>query len=320
MKKKIGIEKLLQWAFNEELCKGQPIGADAWAAIERFGLLGCRVDTGHHGTSGHGFIDGTPHPDAQAVARVIAELPKQMTLPPDFEVRALFGSFGAALPEPPEGATLLCTARFNAVALVIKHATFKNRPVWDLGEPELGATIGSNGHPLVYGVTRESRASRPQFKASRSDVSIETWTAPDDAGLAVIRAHPKRGGYDLEAIPRCPIAWETPAPFEYAEARAEYAVWREALADLRAKLLPQSLCDGTFVAKLLAHELTEEFPPLRPWDEPAVPSAPVRESAREVSHEPLPMQPHRAPARAPLRYELPKTGESRRKLTAADIG
>lgn len=313
MKKKISIEALLRWAFNEELCKGQPIAASAWDAVERFGLLGVRVDTGHKGSAGYGFLDGTPHADAQAVARAISQMPKQSALPAEFDVAALGGRFAALLDD---GARkVLKSAKFNAAALVIRCATFKNRPEWDIGDPELHPMIGANGQALVHGLRGEAVAERDErFRRARKDKVIGAWIAPENQGdLAALRADPKRGGYDLASAPRCLLSWESPAPFEFAESRAEYVIWRNALCGLAEVLAADDA--------LLAHELTAEFPPFDPWNQPAVatPTAPLA-SARVVSKVPLEATPRRAPARAPLRYKLPKTGESRRKLTAADLG
>lgn len=319
MKKKISIEALLRWAFNEELCKGQPIAASAWDAVERFGLLGVRVDAGHKGTAGYGFLDGTPHADAQAVARAISQMAKQSALPADFDVAALGGRFAALLDD---GARkVLKSAKFNAAALVIRCATFKNRPEWNIGEPGMEKVIGSNGAPLVCGLVGPDilsaeidQSTMPQFKSARKDARIEAWQSRGDDSELVAMKLPanRRAGYDLDRAPRCLIAWQFPEPFEFAEVRAEYVIWQNALCGLAEVLAADNA--------LIEHELTAEFPPLDPWNQAPAPAAPVHASRREVSDIPLAATPRRAPARAPLRYELPKTGESRRKLTAADIG
>jgi hypothetical protein len=312
MKKQISIEALLRWAFNEELCKGVPVAASAWDAVERFGLLGCRVDTGHHGTSGFGFTDGEPHDDAKAVARAISELPKGMSLPEGFPVRDLAGDYAALLDG--DALSLLSRASFNAKALVIRCATFKNRPVWDIGEPELQKMIGSNGAPLVCGIAEPLAAAQDAgFKRARKDARVSAWTAPGNGvDLVAMKVDSSRRGYDLEKAPRCLLSWEGPAPFEYAEVRAEYVVWQGALRLLRDALRKQG--------GLLDYDLIEEIPPLSPWIDEERPAPIVRQSQRPATDIPLTVSPLREPSLPPKRYTLPKNGESRRKLAAADIG
>ncbi|HRF08504.1 MAG TPA: hypothetical protein PL193_07660 [Xanthobacteraceae bacterium] len=295
MKKKISVEALLRWAFNEELCKGVPVAASAWDAVERFGLLGCRVDTSHHGTSGFGFVDGEPHDDAKAVARAISKLSKGMTLPIEIDVLALSGRFGQLLDAG--AVSVLKSARFNAPTLVIRCATFKTRPAWDIGEPELGPAIvdQDSGKPVVHGF---------------SDVLPDA--AGFEPGLVVVRRNPKSQRFDLSRAPRVLLAWENPAPFQYVEARVEYLIWHAALAQLRNALAP---------GDVLAHyALSDELPPATPWnDAPQAAPSPVVESLRAQADVTLSTAPRRDPAPAPKRYTLPKNGESRRKLEAADL-
>jgi len=311
MKKKIGIEALLRWAFNEELCKNMPIAASAWDMVERFGALGVRVDAGHNGSQGFGFLDGTPHADAQAVAAAIRGLPKLSCLPNAVSAASLAGPFGELLDA--DAQRLLKAAKFNAPALVIRCATFKNRPEWNVGDPELQPLNGATGTAIVYGLDAAAgEGARPEFKAARKDAAIEAWIAPERRGeLSPMKAHPKRGGYDLDRGPRCLIAWQSPAPFEFAEARAEYVIWRTAILDIAEQLAADDA--------LIAHELTADFPPAEPWNEPAPAPAQPLASTRKVSDIPLAASPRRDPARPPLRYQLPRTGESRRKLARSDI-
>lgn len=299
MKKKIDIEKLLQWAFNDELCKGLAVNADPWSAIENYGMLGTRVDIGHKGSQGLGFVDGEPHPDAKAVARVIAEFPKMTRLRPSFDALSLFDRYLPCVDL--SSRQLLKRAEFNVATLVISCATFRKRPEWNLGEPTLQPMIRSEkGHPVVYGVR-----------------SFEVGYDPEAAGFAdlvAMKADAKRGGYNLKMVPRVPLTWENPAPFQFAEARAEYIVWACALCDIAEHLAADDA--------LIDHELTGDFPSLAPWHEvPAAKGATLRSDISPDVRVPLPLKPKR---RAPLpqaEWSPPASVEEseRRKLRVEDL-
>lgn len=240
MKKQIDVELFLQFTI-EELAKGAPIAQDSWGLIERVGQLGTRVDTSYSGPN-LGFLEGEPHPDAKAAALALKAMPRSMMLPSAI-VPLLLGNFANC---DPDAAGALLKASFNAISLVIVHATKKNRPVWDIGEPRPGYRQRDNGAPIIYGLTA-------------LDPSID----PMDSGfddLIELKAL-KRGGYDLNLAPRALLTWDEPAPIAYGESRAEYLVWYLALVAIANRLAR----DGN----LIEHEVLPPAAPREPWNEPS---------------------------------------------------
>ena len=71
MKRQVDIEKLLSWAFLDELPKG---GSEAWSPWERISTLGTRVDDQFGSIFRLPPIFGDPHPDAITISRHVDRL------------------------------------------------------------------------------------------------------------------------------------------------------------------------------------------------------------------------------------------------------
>ena len=71
MKRQVDIERLLSWAFLDELPKG---GSEAWSPWDRIATLGTRIDDQFGALSRLPPIFGDPHPDALIVARYVGKL------------------------------------------------------------------------------------------------------------------------------------------------------------------------------------------------------------------------------------------------------
>lgn len=220
MKKKIDIEKLLQWALREELPKGKPVTASAWDMIESYGQLGARIQTSGHGHDGLGFVPGAPHEDALIVADAIAAISDEARFEDADNLRKLFGDLVAIADD---AIASLLTAQFNPRALIIGKAIVGTRPPWDFECPtpyQMKATfrdvIGAlRDRPVVYG----------------TDAHGDTVMLMPNRGRAVARD----GLYDFSMTPRSPLQWE-PSVLHIGHARAEYFAWHCALVTLANNL------------------------------------------------------------------------------------
>ncbi|MEX0751741.1 MAG: hypothetical protein WD073_02300, partial [Xanthobacteraceae bacterium] len=133
VKKPVEIEKLLRWAFREELPKGKPVSASAWDSIAQFGALGARVQTSGYGHDGLGFVPGTPHEDAEKVALAVRQLDRTTRLS-ELECWGLLGIYADCDPIAIKAVTL---AAFTMAPLVIRCAILGSGMEWDVGTPQL---------------------------------------------------------------------------------------------------------------------------------------------------------------------------------------
>lgn len=220
MKKKIDIEKLLQWAMREELPKGKPVTASAWDVVMSFGMLGARIQTSGFYDSGFGFVPGAPHEDAVIVGDAIAALGDVARFEDAENVSRLFGDLAAIADD---AISAITKAQFNPRALIISKATTGTRPPWKFECPtprQMKATfrdsIGAlRDRPVVYGVD------------DQGDVVMMT----PNRGRAVARD----GLYDFKMSPRSPLQWD-PSLIHIGHARAEYFAWHGALVSLARNL------------------------------------------------------------------------------------
>ncbi len=225
MKKMIDIEKLLQWALQDELPKGRPVSAEIGRAVSqaharrpfstamKAGALP-DVDT-------LGFVPGAPHEDALVIAAAIDALPTDTRLATEDDARKLFGEFTAIAGDAIKS---MMFARFNSKALIISRAVAGERPQWEFDQArayQVRATFHGRDGKL------------------RSRILVEGF----DADGALIVLHPRRGkaamkhgAYDLTRSPRSPLSWDNPSPLAVGEARAEYFAWHAALISLVSAL------------------------------------------------------------------------------------
>lgn len=220
MKKKIDIEKLLQWALREELPKGKPVSASAWDMIESYGQLGARIQTSGHGHDGLGFVPGAPHEDALIVADAVAAISDEARFEDAENLRKLFGDLVAIADD---AIASLLKAQFNPRALIIGKAIGGTRPPWDFECPapyQMKATFrDSTGalrdRPVVYG----------------TDAQGDTVMLIPNRGYRAPRAI-----YDWNVDARSPLQWGDPSVLHIGHARAEYFAWHCSLVTLADKL------------------------------------------------------------------------------------
>ena len=197
--KPIDIERLLHWAYREELVKGGDIVSSSFGIIIRLGQLGTVVDHDQFDDVGKlPPIFGSPHRDAKAIEHYVNLLP------------------------------------YPAKPLVIGNASAGTRPHW---------------YPQPIRVL-------PTRNGSRVHV----------VGECHRRDYYSTGSY-------CPLRFEPPLA-TVAHARAEYALWWQALAHLAVGL------NG----RLLEHRALHPGASPRPWDVPETRSRVLYSTAGASAH------------------------------------
>lgn len=273
--KTMHIEQILQWALREELPKGRPVEASPWDTIQRFGELGCRVQTSGP-VSGLGFVPGEPHPDAAAVGAAVAALPRAMQLAAD-QCRDLLGHWSAL---DPLAIDAVMRATFNPQALVIRCAVLGQTMEWDCGTP--------------------------RFELVRRDGRRWAIVFCDDGAGGVVEARDARGHrYSLAAAPRCLGEWVEPTIGQMLEMRAEYFVWHGALVMLAARLAHPALSEHRVLPPRVA---------AWPWltgQPPASRVLPAAGAAVELVK--LPLKPRRKVASPPLESEIERQARMHRQ-------
>ena len=239
MKKKIDIEKLLQWAMRDELPKGQAVAASPWDMIIQFGALGVRVQTSGYGGGGLGFTPGAPHEDAIIVADAIRALGTEARFEDASEVAPLFGDIVAIAGD---AVASIMVASFDPRSIVISNATMGTRPKWKFD------------HPTPYQMFVQERNARDELRSAPLVHGIDA----DGVAIAIKKNRGRkamREAFDLSMSPRSPLDWQCPAPLHLGECRAEYVAWHAALVSLAADL----------AGKLAEFEPVAPCAPAMPW-------------------------------------------------------
>lgn len=200
-KRLLDIEKLLHWAFRDELPKKDMSWSSSGGMSPMFSLadLGTRVDDWSD-EPGFPMALGGPHPDSLIVERAVEGLADADVDWPATRPR-LMGSLAGLLND---NDVTLGALTIGRVGLVAMHAKMGTRPHWDMN-PLPEPVIGQNGKPVVQHV--------------------------DDNGKLVEGRRNKHPGTGA----RCPLMW-FPAPREVAYGRIEYSVWHATLVELAAQL------------------------------------------------------------------------------------
>lgn len=250
MKRKITIEKLLEWAFREELCKVGAgggfslVSASAWDLVSGMAELGTLID---RSPNGYGVIpgfhaDGEPHPDALLVGDAVRglreigfEIPKGWNPLSEFddphgliaaEVERVAGR------ERIKGDRL--TGRHMA-ALVTGAAILGRGPDWSIADDPGFRRVLIAGEPAWYIKRRQKDALGRFYEIETAD------------GLDKRSRRPKKGAYRKFELKR-PMGNEILS-------RLEWQIWQDALDFLHGRLAKQ----------LSAYDL-EPFAPRRfPW-------------------------------------------------------
>lgn len=250
MKRKITIEKLLEWAFREELCKVGAgggfslVSASAWDLVSGMAELGTLID---RSPNGYGVIPGfhalgEPHPDAVAVGDAVRGLRDiGFEIPDGWNPLSEFddphGLIGAEVErivvrERLKGDRL---AGRHMAALVTTAAILGRGPDWSIeGEPGYRHVMIA-GQPAWF-ITRRQK-----------DALGRTYVIETADGFDKRKLKPKKGAYRKYELKR-PYGNEILS-------RLEWQIWQDALGFLHDRLRD----------RLSAHDL-ELFAPRRsPW-------------------------------------------------------
>jgi len=231
MKKRIDIEKLLKWAYCEELPKGGGSGAgmrasSAWASVESFMQLLTRVDDNEYGVVPTlSLEDGEPHEDALAVHAAVCALDElQLDFPADWNPMPEIEDF-------PECRQVLEAARFgivnrrrSAADVVKRHAILGGCPDWAGEAPTREVVRNAHGEPVWF----QMRVVQSLDEEGRP---VEFRNETEDGWNRNTKA-PKAGAYQKFVL--------KPDPTDIIISRGEYQIWRACLVmlveDLRETL------------------------------------------------------------------------------------
>lgn len=251
MKRKITIEKLLEWAFREELCKVGAgggfslVSASAWDLVSGMAELGTLID---RSPNGYGVIPGfhalgDPHPDAVAVGDAVRGLRDiGFEIPEGWNPLSEFDDpheLIAAEVERVAGRERLKGDRLTGrhmAALVTNAAILGRGPDWVIEEEPGFRLVMVAGQPAWF-IKR-----RHQTEGDGRVYEIETADGFDKR-----KARPKPGAYRKYELKRM-MAGDILS-------RLEWQIWQDALSHLRDSL----------AGSLSVHDL-EQFSPNRfPW-------------------------------------------------------
>lgn len=250
MKRKITIEKLLEWAFREELCKVgagagiSTVSGSSWDIISGVAELGTLID---RSPNGYGVIpgyqaEGEPHADAVRIGEAVKSLREiGFEIPAGWNPLAEFddpyGLIAAEVErivvrERLKGDRL---AGRHMAALVTTAAILGRGPDWSIeGEPGY-RMIMIAGQPAWF-ITRRQK-----------DALGRTYVIETADGFDKRKLKPKKGAYRKFELKR-----------QYGNeilSRLEWQIWQDALGFLHDRLRDE----------LSAHDLVSFAPRRFPW-------------------------------------------------------
>lgn len=260
--KRVPVDKLLQWSFNDEMPKGHHVMTDIRKIIERAGdgrtgaarryIPANMLQTGS-------YIGGIPHKDAVTIARAVQRFSVCIGLASEASARALLGPLADL---EPQSITAALAVRPDVAALMITCAVLKRTPVVTLEHPK--------ALPVYLGGDRR-RISVLRLEPDGALVTAQ-----------VTHWHAAKHPASLYGEPRCPLAWGEPKIKTVAEQRAEYTIWHRALNMLAVQI----------AGKLNDHEVAPLECSATPWLERPPKAARVH-GERAAATEPLPLAPTR---------------------------
>lgn len=274
VKRKIDVEKLLQWTVREELPKGRPVSVSAWDLVARHAMLGVRIDGGGP-VDPLGFVPGAPHEDALVVADAIKSLDDDFRLQELDDALLMLAPWNAIAGQ---AADALMQASFPARSLIVSRAALGVRPPWQFEAPE------------CYQTLVPSAGGRPRALVEGFD---------DDGALVALapnrgKAVTLRGLYDLHRLPRSPLQWLNPSMIQIGEARAEYHAWHQSLHRLA----------GALAGQLKEFEPVAPAAPALPWITGGAPAPRIIMPLNAASLDVLPLAPKRKAAGRPVESEI----------------
>lgn len=226
-RRELDVEKLLQWAYREELPKRiTSASGSSWDRLSQYGSLGGINPKDHNMPQRYAHV-GEPHPDALRIEYEVAQLPELIIDWPD-STEAILGELAPLVainqlhkPDPVPGPTtrsgwrtkggqwrsrenrprdMILVNRLNTAALITMHAAKGTRPDW------------ADEHPQPMYIQADRRP--PGTPAVVGDCRGRNLYAT--------------GSY-------CPLRWE-PSPLSIAQLRADYWCWYRGLERLTEQL------------------------------------------------------------------------------------
>lgn len=282
----VPIEKLLHWAYRDELPKRLMSSAEGiWDCIADYGQRG-GVDIGHGAAQRYPHF-GLPHPDAERIECAVGALP-DADIDWRAEVRAILGDLVALVnlnrrgeqPEPQRKSRV----RWGVYDFTIRGKRRRRGAEVVAIDPPRDVMMVKSLHTAAI-VTQHARmGTRPDWREEPSrPVMVEPDRGPRNRGKVIGESIGKdryaTGSY-------CPLRWE-PSPISVAEARVDYLVWWRALLRLSRTLelaefvtLPPDMPEMPWLAPVAPVMILPAGPPSVLW--PAT--------------SPLPLKPRRAVA------------------------
>lgn len=270
--KQVAIDKLLQWAVNDELPKGSHVLNEVGRIIERLAAADRGGQTPYRSVPREAlngcYLEGNPHPDAVLLGKTIHRMSVCYGLADEASARALLGPLAEI---DPKSIIAALSVRPDVGALLLSCAVLKRAPHLRLEHPK----------------------ARPVYRGGdRRRITILRLDADGELVHATVNAWREKERGAFAGAPRCPIWWDDPTIETVALQRAEYTIWWRGMT-LLAKEVAGKLRDH--VALPLAHSPT-------PWLDGAD-NAQAGTLHRLDTHRPmakLPLRPHRQKAGPPL--------------------
>jgi hypothetical protein len=234
----IDIERLLQWAYRDELSKRATSSAEAiWEHVADVGRYGIA----ERPSGSQRYDHGAPHRDALIIEHAVARLPDAVI---DWEEDAerVLGHLTALV--EPRSAPAEPAARETRVSWSTRSGARKSAQLEAPREVILVRTLRTGAL-----VTMHARmGTRPDWREEHPQV--EPVPAPRGPHALVVGYAVRKGWYSEGSY--CPVRWY-PSPIAIAEARADYLCWWRGLARLAEELV------------LSEHAVTSPQAPETPW-------------------------------------------------------
>jgi len=292
MKEQVEIERLLRWAYRDELSKRTSSSAEGiWERIAENGMRG-GVDRGQSAAQRYPHF-GLPHPDAERIEKAVAVVP-DLVIDWDAEAEPIMGDLialadprspGARKPRQPVG---LPTSQSTRVTT----ARWRSGRVTAVMDPPRDVILVQALRTAAIVVMHASMGTRPDWR----EVMPRPEPVPADRGPNVKIVGECRGKWLYTAGSYCPLTW-APSPIAIASARADYLAWWRGLARL------------ALVLRLDDFEPLPPTAPEMPWRDPEAPAPPIHAPLIVPVMRPLPLKPQRKLAGP--RKQAPRASEVR---------
>ena len=237
MKRSIEIEKLLHWAYRDELSKRHTSSAEGiWDRMRENGQRG-GIDPGHGAAQRYPHF-GLPHPDAETIEGAVSALP-DLILDWTASCDAIMGDMAGIIGQR----DILMVRSLRTSALVTMHSGMGTRPDWREEPPQPGPRGSKNdpSRPMLVGECK----GHNRYTAG-SHCPIEWFPSP--LNVAVARAEYVcwyRGLVTLAATLELsdytalmPVAPEMPWRGEREPARKIWAIGEHSMKERRLPLNP----------------------------------------------------------------------------------